>query len=260
MNRPPYRSVFAVLALTLLAAARLPAAGQPDDANAPAATPAPASGASVTGPLAAEDKKKATEKEKDRDDAGDADGEKDADKADDDAKGGVGEDEAAGPAIDRLRAFYKETIGEFRRTDFRQYDRAGDDASVGYSVFEKGEGRVPWVVFTAYFYPARGDSLDDDVEAAIADVTSQHEEAEVGKPEVVEVSRHGKKVKGRRVRFKFTHVFGGREQALASELYLFPGATGRLVKYRISFPAADAKTLQKKVDAFAKEFPWPPGL
>ncbi|CAA9386841.1 MAG: hypothetical protein AVDCRST_MAG64-975 [uncultured Phycisphaerae bacterium] len=172
---------------------------------------------------------------------------------------GEGEgDEVAGSTIDRLRAFYPEKIKDFRRTEFYPYDEAGDDASVGYGIDQKG--RIPWVVFTAYFYPARGDSLDEDIKAAIRDVTSQHEEAEVGEPEVVEVTRHGKKREGRRVRFKFTHAFGGKEQPLASELYLFPGTPGRLVKYRISYPAADAEKLQKKVDKFAESFPWPPGM
>lgn len=293
MNRPPYRSLCAVLALTLLTAAWLPAEDQRDAAGrhaplaaspteialatvtaAPADVPAAPSAPGTAVPASVaedeatnEDKKKEEAKEREKAAAEDAgeDTDKDTDKNDgkDEDQEEAEDDEAAGTTIARLRAFYKEKIGEFRRTDFHQYDEAGDDASVGYNLFRKGRVlsfQVPWVAFTAYFYPARGDSLDADLEIAIRDVTFKHEEAEVGEPEDVEVTRHGKKHKGRRVRLKFTHVFGGKEQPLASELYLFPGAPGRLVKYRITFPAADAKALQKKVDEFAESFPWPRGL
>ena len=294
MNRPPFRTLFTALALTLLVAGELSARAATDSAGrrAPvAASPTvigigvmAAASADVPGsepalvpdaPAAAarlaegegerNGKRGEAAGEGGRGGAGDArdDGDQDEDKddgKDDEDKPEGGDDEAAGTTIERLRAFYPEKIGEFRRTAFRAYDRAGDDASVGYNLFREGEPGVPWVAFTTYFFPTRGDSLEEDVEIAIRDVTSQHEEAEVGEAEDVEVTRHGKRHKGRRVRFKFTDTFGGKEQPLASELYLFPGAPGRLVKYRITFPAADAGALQKKVDEFAKSFPWPRGL
>ena len=284
MNPNSYRALWVTLTLTVLAAAAWSRAAErwnsacryappasagmvgsapvvAAPADPPLATSVPLAAVPAPAPLAEdknnskiEEKEPGKEKQKNPGSAGDAGGDEDA--AED--KPEADDEEVAGAAIDRLRAFFPETIGEFRRTNFRQYDPAGEDASVGYNRFRKG--RIPWVTFTAYFYPARGDSLDEDLEAAVRDVTSQHEEAEVGKPEVVEVTRHGKTVKGRRVRFKFTHAFGDKEEPLASELYLFPGAPGRLVKYRITFPAADAGTLQKTVDKFAESFPWPPGL
>ena len=263
MNRLLCTGLTAALAFALVAAAGSAA----EDVANPAASPASpgVSALVIAAPAPApltqrtpDETQKAKDKEREKDEDAAED-----DKAEDGAGGrGTAEreddEEVDGPPIERLRAFYPEKLAGFDRTGFRQFDPDGEDASVSYNLLH--EGKLTWVAFTGYFYPARGESLDDDVEIAAAEVSAQHREAEVGETEVIEVTRRGKKREGRRVRFKFTHAFAGKEQLLNSELYLFAAGPGRVVKYRITFPAADAETLQKRVDKFATSFPWPKGL
>lgn len=169
---------------------------------------------------------------------------------------------SAAPAADRLKAFYPQTLGRFFKTGVRKYDGKGSDASVGYNYF--APNRETLIAFTAYFYPARneGETLDEAVRRAAREVKSKNKGARQTGSETIEIKRDGERRQGRKVSFEFTRSFGGlgRRQKLVSELYVFPGAPGRWVKYRVTYPAELAAELTGRADPFVAAFPWPSGF
>ena len=167
---------------------------------------------------------------------------------------------SAAPAAARLEAFYPVALGRFTRVGVQKYDGEGNDASVRYR-FAPDEKQT-LIDFTAYFYPGRGadETLDEAVRAATKEVRSKNRGAKVLNSEPIEVKRDGEAREGRRVTFEFTHEFGGERQKVMSELYVYPGAPGRWVKYRIHYPADRAEEMQARAHPFAAMFPWPSGL
>jgi hypothetical protein len=168
---------------------------------------------------------------------------------------------ATGPSTeDRLRAFYPAVMGSFSNTGVTRYDEAGENASVGYNYFV--DGRETQIAFTAYFYPADKDSkaLDDAFKSATNDVKSEHRGVKVGQVEPVTTQQSGETIEGKRVTFRFEDKFGaGQRQPLMSELYVFRKGD-KIVKYRITYPAADAEEAQARLSGFISAFPWPASI
>ena len=165
------------------------------------------------------------------------------------------------PAVERLTAFYPERLGTFQNTGVEKYDRDGHDASVSYNHYR---GKETLIAFTAYFYPDRrgNESLDDAVRDATRVIQSANRGARVVDSGPVEVSRDGERREGRRVVFEVTGVFGGQgqRQALVYELHVYRASPGRLVKYHITYPAAEAEQVRGRLNPFVAAFPWPSGL
>lgn len=167
---------------------------------------------------------------------------------------------SAAPAAERLKAFYPLALGRFTRVGVQKYDGEGNDASVRYRYAP--DGKETLIDFTAHFYPARGENetLDDAVRVATKQVRSKNRGAKVTKSEPIEIKRDGERREGRRVTFEFTHEFSGERQKVISELYMYPGAPGRWVKYRLHYSADRAEEMRGRADPFVAAFPWPSGL
>jgi hypothetical protein len=164
--------------------------------------------------------------------------------------------------VARVKAFYPRTLGKFVNTGVQEYGGGGADASVSYNYFRQGKETL--IAFTAYFYPAgeKGETLEQAVQAATRDVKSANRRAKVTGSEPVQIKRDGARREGRRVTFEYTGSFGKRDKAqpLISELYVYPAAPGRWVKYQVTYPAAQAAELQGVANPFVASFPWPSGL
>jgi hypothetical protein len=164
------------------------------------------------------------------------------------------------PVYERLHSFYPPTLGGFYRTGVRRYDRDGHDASVGYNYYP--DGKFTMIAVTAYFYPAPPgvDSLDEAVDHAMRDVASQHDDLRVTGRARTSATAGGQRHEGRKVMLAFANRFGsGRRTDLNSELHVFRLGE-RLVKYRITYPAARAAEARERIAAFLEKFPWPSGL
>jgi hypothetical protein len=175
------------------------------------------------------------------------------------ARGTAAKGAAARSTEDRLRAFYPATLGGFYRTDVKRYDELGENASVGYNLFsDTGETRI---AFTAYFFPAKeGQSFDDAVKQATNEVRGERRGVKVLATEPVKTRQAGQDYEGRKVTFNYADEFGrGEKQPLVSELYLFKKGD-KLVKHRVTYPAADAAYVQQRLAAFLPAFPWPSGI
>ena len=167
-----------------------------------------------------------------------------------------------GSLYDRVQKLYPEKMPPFLRTGFHKFDRAGENVSVGYNRFFLLA--TTSCSFNAYFYPVpqsdrgRDDALERAVAKARREVLNAHEGADVVETAPVTAEKNGRTFKGTRVTFKFTDEFGGagKKQKLLSDLYLFRDGD-RLVKYRVTFPAAEEKAERKYLEKFLAEFPWP---
>lgn len=165
---------------------------------------------------------------------------------------------------ERVRESYPQQIEGFLRVDVHQYDRAGQNVSVGYNQFFLLT--TTSIGFTAYFYPMaapKGVPDAERLERHFAAAAREVEEAHPGTEVVVEktpvtAEKNGRTYSGLRCVFKFDGDFGGRgqRQTLLSDLCVFRDGD-RAVKYRITFPAKEEKQARKRLEKFLKAFPWP---
>lgn len=175
-----------------------------------------------------------------------------------------GEREDRPTLYERVRENYPQQIEGFLRVDVHQYDRAGQNVSVGYNQFFLLT--TTSIAFTAYFSPMPAPKGAPDAERLqrhFAAAARQVEEAHPGTEVVVEktpvtAEKNGRTYSGLRCVFRFDGDFGGRgqRQTLLSDLYVFRDGD-RAVKYRVTFPAKEEKQARKRLEKFLKAFPWP---
>jgi hypothetical protein len=156
---------------------------------------------------------------------------------------------------------YPERLAKFVKVSIRQYDDpAGEDVSIGYNYFRSG--KEPLVTFTAYFYPlpgaAEGRTLKDHHEDVLREMKKAHPTTKVISSGPITLKQGPDTHEGLKdvVEYRAPFAPNGGEKDLRSEVYLFQLGK-RLVKYRISYPLADADTAARHVEAITAEFPWP---
>ena len=144
-------------------------------------------------------------------------------------------------------------VGAFRRATVHAFDDAGANVSVGYA------DPSLKIVLTAYVYPHLGLGADTHFRQVKTDVARANPKAELLEEGKATAGPDGRQYDGLRARYEFVGRFGGVDQDLISEAYLFAHGPN-FVKYRLTYPAADAKAAALRVEFFLKTlaFPEPP--
>lgn len=160
-------------------------------------------------------------------------------------------------------AHFPERVGEFRRSEIRQFDEAGDDIGATYNLI-RPDGRL---VLSVYIYPPRGGRsasgeaaqrrhCNREFDSVTAVIAGQHKGAErIEEGGATPVSGVEAEL-SRRAVYRFVAPFNGAAQEVRSEVDLYCHVGGRwLVKYRatsnLGFDAAPA------IEAFIRAGPWP---
>ncbi len=146
------------------------------------------------------------------------------------------------------------TVAGFARVNVRQYDRVGNDISVGYNFASQG------FVMTVYVYPMPqrppNNTLDGHFGACKAEVCSQHEGTYLVSEDACQISCGGQSHDGKHATFLYTDDFAGQRQALGSQLFLF--THGRwFVMYRVSCPVVKQALSKPAIGEFMKKLSWP---
>ncbi|QOV92221.1 hypothetical protein [Humisphaera borealis] len=141
-------------------------------------------------------------------------------------------------------------VGAFRRAVAYTFDDAGENLSVGYS------DPSLKIILTVYVYLSNGLPLDVHFKQTKAEVTQVNRTAKLAEDGSITI-QHGKRgYEGLRARYQLRGMLGGVEQDLVSEAYLF--VSGRsFVKFRLTYPAADAKAAATRVEFFLKTLAFP---
>ena len=142
-------------------------------------------------------------------------------------------------------------VGAFRRATAHAFDEAGANVSVGYA------DPSLKIVLTVYVYPHLGLGADAHFRQVKADVTRANPKAELlDEGKATATGPGGRQHDGLRARYGFVGRFAGVEQDLVSEAYLFAHGPN-FVKYRLTYPAADAKAAALRVEFFLKTLAFP---
>ena len=155
---------------------------------------------------------------------------------------------------------FPETVGPFKDREITRYDKTGANVSAGYGISTPDAQ----IAVTVYIYPGvRRGAIPDALaakhfEQIKGDVTRVHPDATLDSESKTELTQAAKPRDGRKAVFRFDANFAGKEQAVRSEVYLFTLGPW-FVKYRVSYPAAQADEAAKRIETFMNDLAWPPG-
>jgi len=144
-------------------------------------------------------------------------------------------------------------IGAFRRVVAYTFDEAGTNLSVGYS------DPSLKIIMTVYVYPHLSIPMDKHFKQIKGDIVQVNDKAKLLEDGSFTLRQGKRQYEGMRARYGYIGRLDGVDQDLVSEAYLF--RSGRhFVKYRLSYPAADAKAAAIRTEFFLGElkFPEPP--
>lgn len=144
-------------------------------------------------------------------------------------------------------------VGAFRRVVAYTFDEAGTNLSVGYS------DPSLKIIMTVYVYPHLSIPMDKHFKQLKADVEQVNSSAKLLEESSITLRQGKRQYEGMRARYGYIGRLDGVDQDLISEAYLFK--SGRhYVKYRLSYPTADAKAAAIRTEFFLNElkFPEPP--
>lgn len=155
---------------------------------------------------------------------------------------------------------FPELVVPFQRAMVCQYDRAGDDVSVGY-VFNSD--REP-AVLTMYLYPSGPLSANNaaDLQALLdvhcADVLgyilTSSKDPEILQMGPYTLEQSGNRLTGRRAVVRLRGLFDGREQECISCLYLF-WYHNWFIQYRVVYPFESRQLALETTETFIRDFP-----
>lgn len=145
---------------------------------------------------------------------------------------------------------FPRNVGAFRRSVAYAFDATGANLSVGYI------DPALKIILTSYIYPPAGVPLDAHFRKSKDDLTQLNKSAKLLEEGSITL-QHGKRgYEGLRARYQLRGLLGGVEQDLISELYLFTTG-GHFVKFRLTYPAADAKAAATRVEFFLNALHFP---
>ncbi|MCX6271831.1 MAG: hypothetical protein NTU44_11535, partial [Bacteroidetes bacterium] len=145
--------------------------------------------------------------------------------------------------------FFPERTGNFSMIGPKQYDAEGKDVGVGYRTLSEIE-------LTQYIYPASENgkvlSLEDHFNDYIQVILSQYKGA--GLKTKKQVRAQG--IKGKYAEFRYSEVFHGQVEPLASLFYLFQDK-GWFIKLRITYKSGYFIVHEKEIREYLDNIPWP---
>jgi hypothetical protein len=141
-------------------------------------------------------------------------------------------------------------VGAFQRVGVYQFDERGRNVSAGYG------DRALRIVMTLYIYPRQGQAAAGHFERVKADVLKVAPEAKWVEGGAWTLRQGDREYAGFRGTYRMTRRFNGADQEVLSEAYLLAHGE-QFVKYRITYPSADAGAARLRVDAFLERFALP---
>jgi len=151
---------------------------------------------------------------------------------------------------------FPETFGKFRRVAIIQYDNQGFDIGVGYNFDEELE-----IALTLYVYPPGRElsgeliPLARQLELERANILRRHPGARSSSPWTPPRTQNSESLPGHAEAFRYADAFAGGRREVTSLLYLFE-YDGWVVKYRITFPAAQEEKANLVSQVFVSGFIW----
>ena len=137
------------------------------------------------------------------------------------------------------------SIAGFKRAEVVRYDQAGFDCSVAYN-------HPSSIAATVYTYPASGRSLDTEVRGVSGEIERQHRSGPAKIRAIASFGGHN----GIRLGHSYAGVFAMRPQELRSQTLIFRiGAS--FLKFRITYPEANAERAEVAINAFLAQYQWP---
>jgi hypothetical protein len=144
-------------------------------------------------------------------------------------------------------------VGAFAREAVQQYDREGQDISVGYNLGQSA-------AMTVYVYPpqpgAPDKSLAGQFETCKNEIVGHHAGAKQTFAGPITATVGGQERTGRRAAYTLTEPSAARQQELGSELYLFTEGKW-FIKYRVTYSAGERETVEPAIKAFITDLKWP---
>jgi hypothetical protein len=143
-------------------------------------------------------------------------------------------------------------VNAFRRASVVAFDEAGKNIAIGYA------DPALKIIVTVYIYPNYGLPAADHFKQIKQDVLKVNKTAKLveEKPITTEPPKDGQKQTGSFARFSMHGMLNGAEQELFSEAVLFSHGK-HFVKLRLTYPAADAKAAQPRVENFINALVFP---
>jgi hypothetical protein len=153
----------------------------------------------------------------------------------------------------KVGGFKREDVAHFMVPAVKQYDRQGNDISVGYDNFGQD------IVLTVFVYPVPQRGPDSTLAGHYGNCklpVLQHEGARLVSEEEVEIAPAGQRHEGKHATFAFTGIFEGKRQALGSELYVFTHDRW-FVMFRATYPVDHQAAAGSLVRGFVDALAWP---
>ena len=163
---------------------------------------------------------------------------------------------------------FLEKAGTFQRVDILTYSRDGKNLSVGYNSTEPTNP----ILATIYIYPAgrvlsfgsprdvvneAHDRVEQmEMDSVVHEILSAHRGAQIVRQERGNVAWGGRSLAALHARFSYAEPFFGKRQRLLGDIWL--STVGKwYVKYRVTYPAANASSAMTSVQRLMKKLPIP---
>ncbi len=141
-------------------------------------------------------------------------------------------------------------VGAFRRSVAYTFDDAGNNLSVGYS------DPSLKIIMTAYVYPTLGVPMDAHFKQTKADIVRVNAKAKLTKEGGITITQGKRQYEGQHARYEYIGLIAGVEHDVVSEAYVFVHGKN-FVKFRLTYPAADAKAAAIRVEFFLSALAFP---
>jgi len=158
-------------------------------------------------------------------------------------------------------------VGGFQRVTLFRYDLQERDVSAGYNLITS----TCAIAATIYVYPTpspvstgappetiantRARLLEAEFTTRKQEILDSHPGARLIQEENIGLPQRGKTYSGMMATFEFEGIFGGQDNALLSNLYLFCNVDGEwIIKYRFTYPKN--VNASKEIEGFMKSLKW----
>jgi hypothetical protein len=149
-------------------------------------------------------------------------------------------------------------VGEFKRAQLLQYDKAGRNISARYDI----DGAATKITAQIYVYPAKEGSTSQRAElcrsqldAAASDFARPHPDARRTALDETATEQGSRRYQGLHARYEYDERLGADRMPWATQIYLFCSANDQWqIEYR--FAAPRELTIAPIIDDFMHRLPW----
>ena len=112
------------------------------------------------------------------------------------------------------------------------------------------------IIMTAYVYPTLGVPMDAHFKQTKADIVRVNAKAKLTKEGGITITQGKRQYEGQHARYEYIGLIAGVEHDVVSEAYVFVHGKN-FVKFRLTYPAADAKAAAIRVEFFLSALTFP---